>query len=118
MFLVSPTIYDETTRTQLSKMGQVSYLVAPDVEHYLQVKSYKSLYPNAKIVGPDALKSKGVDVDICFTETNREQTFANGEIKALYFNGFMNKDIAFLHVPSRTLIQADLVSRNISCQGV
>lgn len=26
-----------------------------------------------------------------------------------YFPGFRNKDVAFLHVPSRTLIQADLL---------
>jgi hypothetical protein len=31
------------------------------------------------------------------------------QIKAFYFSRFINKDIAFLHVASKTLIQADLI---------
>ncbi len=31
------------------------------------------------------------------------------DIEHLYFPGFENKDVAFLHKPSKTLIQADLL---------
>ncbi|KAG2358288.1 hypothetical protein BDR07DRAFT_1295481, partial [Suillus spraguei] len=31
------------------------------------------------------------------------------EIKHCYFSGFRNKDVAFLHTPSKSLIEADLL---------
>ena len=108
LFLVSPTILDDKVKEKLGNQ-KVSYLVAPDVEHYLQLNAYKEVYPDAKLVGPKELQEKGYNLDVVFSEAETEKTFSNGEIKARFFSGFVNKDIAFLHVPSKTLIQADLV---------
>lgn len=33
----------------------------------------------------------------------------NSAVNTSYFSGFRNKDVAFLHIASRTLIQADLL---------
>jgi len=110
MLLVSPTVLDEETKRQLDKLPTVSILVAPDLEHYLQINKYKELYPKAKVVGPAGLSSKGVKVDIELTDVDREKTLGpSGEVRALFFSGFKNKDIALLHIPTRTLIQADLI---------
>ena len=111
VMLFSPTQYDDITKAKLDSMPTVSYLVALDEVHYLNIKKYKEVYPKAKVIGPDSLtKAKGVPVDIAFTAQDREKSFGpQGEVKAVYFPGFSNKDIAFLHVPTRTLIQADLM---------
>ena len=110
LMLFSPTLYDNVTEAKLKTMPTVAYLVALDQEHYLNINRYKEIYPNAKVIAPESLSSKNVPIDIAFTEQDREKSFGpQGEIKAVYFHGFQNKDIAFLHIPTKTLIQADLM---------
>lgn len=47
---------------------------------------------------------------LVWSDANPDQEFGFEEdIKSCYFSGFVNKDVAFLHKPSRTLIQADLL---------
>ena len=72
------------------------------------MKSWKEAYPEAQLIGPEGLDI-GTKFDLVFTPDNLDQTFGDNEILAHYFPGSANKDIAFLHVPSKTLLNADLV---------
>ncbi|MBW0499039.1 hypothetical protein O181_038754 [Austropuccinia psidii MF-1] len=111
--LASTPLNDETER-KLEQLGPVKYIVVVDLEHTLFTPQYAKAYPQAKIFGPEGLAQKlGLNV----LEWTRDQnpldcvddSVLKNEIKAEYFDGFVNKDIAFLHVPSKTLIEGDLL---------
>lgn len=94
----------------LIPQGNVAYLVAPDVEHHLQLSDYARRYPKAKIVGVEGLAEKHPELK--FAKIYGKETHNVGyesEIDTQYFAGFGNKDLALLHKKSKTLIQADLL---------
>ena len=77
----------------------------------MSLKAWKDVYPEAEVIGPQGLdfNLKGLlTFDFLFTPDNLEKTFGNGEIIAHYFPGYNSKEIAFLHVPSKTMLNADL----------
>src|SRR5271154_580210 len=76
----------------------------------MSLKAWKEAYPKAQVIGPQGLDVAlpGVKFDFLFTPENLDHTFGDNEILAHYFPGYANKDIAFLHVPSKTMLNADL----------
>ena len=77
-------------------------------------------YPNAKVIGPEGLpekrtKQKNEDVPFAtvFTTKNKETIKVDPEFDAEFDYEFvsahMNKELAFFHKPTKTLIQADLL---------
>jgi len=76
----------------------------------MSLKEWKTAYPNTEVIGPEGLDAKLNDVkfDFLFTPETLDRTFGNDEIHAHYFPGYASKEIAFLHVPSKTFLNADL----------
>jgi hypothetical protein len=76
----------------------------------MYLKDWKDLYPEAEVIGPQGLDVNlpAVKFDYLFTPDNIDRTFGNNEIVAHYFPGYDSKEIAFLHVPSKTMLNADL----------
>ena len=76
----------------------------------MSLHAWKELYPDAEVIGPQGLEVKNTSVkfDFLFTPEELDKTFGDGEIIAHYFPGYDSKEIAFLHVPTRTLLNADL----------
>jgi len=122
LFVISPTPIEEGTQKWVDSIGTVKYLVAPGIEvpslfkaicwceHYIFLKAWKELYPEAQVIGPQGLDAKITDIkfDFIFTPENLDKTFGDNEIVAHYFPGHKSSEIAFLHVPSKTLLNADL----------
>lgn len=73
------------------------------------MKSWKDLYPEAEVIGPDALvpKVKDQPFDFVFTSDVIDRTFGENEVKAHYFPGHLFKEIIFLHVPSGSMFNGD-----------
>lgn len=106
----------------------VKYLVAPDVEHHMALKSWKEQFPNVKIFGPEPLiakkKSEGVAIDYAFSESDGKTLLTEETIKTkstldipneimaefdfAYFPHHVNKELVLLHKPTKTLLTADL----------
>jgi len=76
----------------------------------LYLKAWKEVYPQAEILGPQGLEKnlKDLKLDFEFTPEKLERTFGNNEIIAHYFPGYASKEVAILHVPSKTLLNGDL----------
>ena len=76
----------------------------------MYLKAWKDLYPDAEVIGPQGLDVTlpSVGFDYLFTQENLDRTFGDNEIVARFFPGYESKEIAFLHVPSKTLLNADL----------
>jgi len=117
----SPTTLNNDVKETISKMGEVKYIVAPDIEHHIFLGPWKEAYQHAKVIGPEGLrekraKQKNEDVffDYIFTKENKRELKLPEELAAEfeveYWDSHANKEIAFLHKPDNgTLIQADLL---------
>jgi hypothetical protein len=103
----------------ISQMGELKYITAPDIEHHISLGEWHKAYPNAKIIGPEGLpekraKQKNEDVPFAtvFTKANRGTVKVDDEFDREfnyeYMPSHMNKEIAFCHKPSKTLIEADV----------
>jgi len=114
------SLTEEVTEKVNSLGGQVSYIVAPDIEHHLNLGPWKAAYPTARVIAPFDLrekraKSKREDVafDFAYTAANKKtielpEDFAN-DFDLEFFDGHMAKEIVLLHKPSRSIISADLI---------
>ncbi|CAH7677057.1 hypothetical protein PPACK8108_LOCUS13654, partial [Phakopsora pachyrhizi] len=115
VWLLASTPLSDETKDSLNDFGPVKYVALADIEHTSFAKEYRLAYPEAKFFGPEGVSEKlGFKVFEWKADgQNPMKTHASdtlgSEIKAEYFGGFRNKDIAFLHVPTKTLVQADLV---------
>lgn len=108
---VSTPLSDETKST-LDTMGTVKYLVTPDSLHSLYITEYVKAYPNAKAIGVAPLIEKKKDIQWAGAFGKDEPGTTYGyepELTECYFSGFQNKDVAFYHVASKSLIVADLL---------
>ncbi|KAI0707536.1 hypothetical protein C8T65DRAFT_650839 [Cerioporus squamosus] len=110
VWILASTPLTDETRQKLAELGDVKYIVGGNTFHNLFLKSYKEAYPGAKLVGPEDLTKKGITLDAAFSATNPEPVLGfEDEIEACYFSGYANKDIAFYHKASKTVIAADLL---------
>ncbi|KAF8543202.1 hypothetical protein BDD12DRAFT_874824 [Trichophaea hybrida] len=110
----------DVTSTLTSIGGSVSYIIAPDMEHHMQLGPYKTAFPTAVVIAPEGLREKrakqgdqDVPVDFAFSKTNKngmklpEEFLRDFEVE--FWDSHANKEITLLHKPSRTLIEADLL---------
>jgi len=113
VWLLASTKADEETITKIKEIGPVKYIMAPDVVHWLNLKDFSQAFPEAKVIGVDGLDAK-VPTEVKFAGLygkDPEGTLYGfeDEIAAQYFSGFENKDVAFWHKASKTVIEADLL---------
>ncbi|EFP90455.1 hypothetical protein PGT21_034377 [Puccinia graminis f. sp. tritici] len=115
VWILASTPLTDETRDKLDQLGPVKYIAVADIEHTGFTTQYTEAYPDAKVYGPEGAASKlGINVHEWTADKNHnpmeyDSQVLKDEIKSEYFDGFINKDIAFLHVPSKTLVQADLL---------
>ncbi|KAG8949936.1 hypothetical protein FRC03_000213 [Tulasnella sp. 419] len=113
VWLVASTRADDETIAKINEIGPVKYIVSPDVEHHLSLKAYSDIYPEAKVIGVIGHELK-VSPELKLSGqygTDPEGTLYGyeDEISAVFFPAFANKDVAFFHKASKTLITADLI---------
>ncbi|KAG9034828.1 hypothetical protein FRB95_012521 [Tulasnella sp. JGI-2019a] len=129
VFLVASTKADDETLTKIREIGPVKnadhcgvsssgvsvrYIIAPDFEHYLNLKDFHKAFPDAKVIGVDGLEQKPALAEVKFAgiygkDPEGTKYGFEDEISACYFSAFKNKDVAFCHHASKTLVEADLL---------
>ncbi len=116
LFVINPvnTTQDgEAIKKKLDELGKVKWIVCPNMQHHLYAKQYKEWYPDAKVIGMEGLpeKKKDLHFDVVYGQNFDKQKWGfEDDIDSVYFSGFVNKDIAFFHKHSKTLIVADLLA--------
>lgn len=118
LWIVPSTPLDGPTKAKIDSLGEVAYLVAPDNVHHLFLKDFHSAYPAAKVVGTEGHEEKRPDVKfngIYGKDPENTQYGYESELVPQYFPTFANRDVAFLHKDSKTLITADLLF-NLPCK--
>ncbi|KAF8631490.1 hypothetical protein AX15_002377 [Amanita polypyramis BW_CC] len=138
VWVLASTPLNAETRQKLDQLGPVRYIVGADAVHRLYLSEFKSAYPDAKLIAPQAalldyhdknLKFNGVwgrdppDTEYGF-EDEAYQTLVSVSMfpeemlilfQFSYFSRFRNKDVAFFHTDSKSLIEADLLF-NLPCK--
>jgi len=114
-----PALTPEVKKT-VEELGELKYIAAPDLEHHIFLGPWHEAYPNAKVIGPEGLpekrekaKNEAVPFAAIFTKANRETMVIDPEFDAEFEYEYMaahtNKEIAFFHKPTKTLIEADVL---------
>lgn len=115
LIVISPIQVDNTTINQLNAIGDVSYIIAPNLYHYLFADSFKAIYPKAKLWAAPGLESKRSELTIDKVISVDERSLLD-EVEYLLFDGFRVFDLngpsllnecVFFHRESRTLILTD-----------
>lgn len=122
----SPVTLTPEVREAVSSLGgKVKYITAPDLEHHLHITAWKKAYPDAEVIGPEGLWEKRQSVpEFKDTEFNhvftKEKNTASGGPQKIsdefdadfdkeYVHGHGSRELIFLHKPSKTVIEADLL---------
>ncbi|KAF8882181.1 hypothetical protein CPB84DRAFT_1827901 [Gymnopilus junonius] len=119
VWILASTPLDTETKSKLDELGTIKFIVGADAVHHLFLSDYKKTYPNAKLIAPEAAIAHHDDKDLVFDGAcnfslfgsvwGRDPFNTHMVLRMSYFSGFKNKDVAFLHKASKSLIQADLL---------
>ena len=101
--------------------GKIRYIAALDLEHHLHLTSWKEAFPDAEIIAPEGLwekrqsnpAHKDTKFEHVFTKNQKGKQGVSeefdSEFETEYVHGHASRELVFLHKPSRTLIEADLL---------
>ncbi|KIJ30807.1 hypothetical protein M422DRAFT_267638 [Sphaerobolus stellatus SS14] len=114
VWVLASTPLEDATKTKIDQLGALQrYIVGPDAVHYLYLSArFKKAYPQAKVIGVEPLKDKkGVPkLDGVYGVDPSETKYGfEDEVQSCYFSAFAKKDVAFNHIASKSLIEADLL---------
>lgn len=115
LIVISPIQLDNTTIHQINDIGDVSYIIAPNLYHHLFASSFKAIYPKAKLWSTPGLESKRLDISIDKVIGDDEKSLLD-EVEYLLFDGFrvfgfngpsLLNEYVFFHRQSYTLVLTD-----------
>ncbi|KAL2868494.1 Nse4 C-terminal-domain-containing protein [Aspergillus lucknowensis] len=119
----SPVNLTPAIRETLAGLGgRVKYIAALDLEHHLHLTAWKNTFPDAEIIAPEGLWEKRQSVQEfkdtpfkhIFRQANKDSPWTiseefDHEFDIEYVYGHGSKEIVFLHKPSCTVIEGDLL---------
>ena len=97
--------------SQITQLGEVAHIIAPNILHYSYVDEWHWLFPNAQVWLARGVQNRAKKSGLCL-EYGRmlDQADWNEEIFSTTFEGsFYVKEVVFFHNQSSTLILTDLI---------
>ncbi|HJL44092.1 MAG TPA: DUF4336 domain-containing protein [Myxococcales bacterium LLY-WYZ-16_1] len=118
LLIHSPFRIGPSTASSLEKLGEVRFVVAPNLFHHLFLPSAAEAFPQAAVFGPSGLAKKRPEI-------SRLQAFEDGlpsdwppEIEVHSIDGAPRvRERVLLHRPSRTLVVTDLLFNIENAKG-
>jgi hypothetical protein len=115
--LVSPIPIDDAMAQEIEALGEVRFLIAPNLLHHLYLAAASQRYPNARVLAPPGLRSKRPDLRIDATLDAALPDQLAASVEVLHIAGAPAFDeYAFFHRASRTLVVTELVF-NVRAEG-
>jgi len=112
VWVLASTPLDTETKAKIDELGPVQYILSADAGHHLFLAEFKKAYPTAKLLAPitAAVREKSLTFDGVWGRDPPDTKYGFEEdIEACFFSGWRNKDLAFFHPASKTMIEADLL---------
>ena len=123
MAVFSPVTLTPEVRDTIEALdGTVKYIAALDIEHHMHLTPWKEAFPDAEIIAPEGLWEKRQSnpdaykdekfEHIITKENSRHKKISDefdAEFEMEYVYGHPSRELVFVHKPSRTLIEADLL---------
>lgn len=116
--LVSPVPIDEAAATALARLGEVRFLIAPNLLHHLYLPAASQRYPRARVLAPAALARKRPELRIDGTLDAPLPAELAAAVDVIELAGAPDiGEYAFYHRASRTLVLTDLVFNLVAPEG-
>lgn len=108
--LVSPIPIDEALAEELQALGEVAFLIAPNLLHHMFLGDAIKRYPNAIVLAPERLRQKRPELRIDGTLERDVPSLLSDSVEIVKFEGSQTLDeFVFCHRAHRTLVVTDLV---------
>jgi hypothetical protein len=116
--LVSPVPIDDEVARKLAVLGDVHYLIAPNLLHHAYLAAATTRYPMAKVLGPSALRKKRPDLTLHATLDAGLPAELTQVVEMVHIDGAPAVDeYVFFHSRTRTLVVTDLVFNLVRPRG-
>jgi hypothetical protein len=126
--IFSPVALTPTVKSKLQSLSPNpphTYLIAPDMEHHIFLSPWYSHFSSSHVIAPEGLAEKRatqnktdksvtiIPFSTIFTAKNKSEIKISEEFdkefEYEYLPSHPNKELVFHHLPSKTLIEADLL---------
>jgi hypothetical protein len=116
--LVSPIPIDDALARRLGTLGEVQYLIAPNMLHDLYVAAAQQRYPRARLLAPSGFAQRHPDLRVDGTLDADLPEALTAAVDVVHFAGAKSVDeYVFFHRATRTLVVTDLVFNIIEPRG-
>ncbi|MCX4028652.1 DUF4336 domain-containing protein [Endozoicomonas sp. SM1973] len=110
LVLISPVVLDEALVDALNQLGDIAYIVAPNLMHHLYAEQAKQHFPEAKLLVAPGLPDKRKDLAFDYVFDNHSFQPWQGELNHFVFTALpLLNEVVFFHSASNSLIVTDLV---------
>lgn len=110
LWLHSPLELSAPLASEVSALGEVKYLVAPNKLHHLFIGQWLQAFPAAQAYSAPGLAEKRPDIAFAKRlDAQPEPAWADDLGQTLFSGSSFMQEVVFFHKPSKTLIVADLI---------
>lgn len=110
LFIHSPIKPKSELLQEVSKLGNVKYLISPNKIYHLFLQDWIKLFPDSKIYASPGLRKKRKDIKFTADLKDFPEVEWEDEIDQLIFKGSsIMEEVVFFHKASKTLILTDLI---------
>ncbi len=111
LWIHSPVQITQDHIKEIRSLGDVTYIVSPNLFHYLHVKSFLTAFPNHQFYGVAGIEKKiKHHGPIISLEDTVDDNLWGPEIESVVIDGMPKvNEVAFFHTSSQTLVLTDLL---------
>lgn len=117
--LISPIAIDDALARSIAGLGEVAFLIAPNLLHHLYLADACKQYPRARVLAPPGMRAKDPELTLHATLDERLPEELAAAVDVVRIEGAPAADeFVFYHRQSRTLIVTDLVFNVLRPRGL
>ncbi len=115
LLLISPIIITDSISKALSALGEIHFIIAPNIYHHLYLRDCSQRYPKADVYVASGLESKYTDLKCTVLTSSAPEQWCDF-VDQILFDGYAGQEISgpvvlnevvFFHKESKTLILTD-----------